>query len=516
MFDTLLPFALTFTTLLAIKLYIASKGTIRSNQLPPGPKPLPFIGNILDMPGDRENWKGLSEMSKKYGKIMYLYFPNKPTVVIDSARVAVDLFEKRSHLYSDRIDCIFEKFTGWEWNISSMPYGPTWRANRRCFHQYFNSNASLSHIGAQVRQTHAFLRRALKSPEDVPRLSRLMFSASILNIVYGIEINDLNDEYFEMAEKAMNGFSLGRSQGTFWVEYLPFLQYLPSWFPGATFKTIAKEFAPYVSAMKNQPFDNVKQAMDAGDHVEPCLTRTLIQRVQNNEVDEEVARNATGMAYGASTETSTSASHAFLIAMAQYPDVQKRAQAEIDAHLNLDKLPSQLDDVQDLPYLRALLMEVLRVRATVPLGVPHRLTQDDSYEGYVLPKGTIIIPNAWSMLNDPEDYPEPEVFNPDRFLKDGVINPAVRDPASITFGFGRRVCPGKAFSINSLLLQFASILQVFDVRVKTDEDGNPMDLNIPMTTGLVSLPERVPCILLPRSDAAKRLIEKSAYEEQNI
>ncbi|KAL4249644.1 cytochrome P450 monooxygenase [Abortiporus biennis] len=487
----IVPFALTFAGLIAVRLYIAYKRSIRTNQLPPGPKPLPFIGNILDMPGDQENWKPLSEMSKKYGKIMYLYFPNKPTIVIDSTQIAMDLFEKRSHIYSDRIECVFEKYTGWEWGLSAMRYGSTWRATRRSFHQYFNSTASVHHIGTQVRQTHAFLRRALQSPDDCSQLCRLLFSASILNIVYGIEIDDFSDEYFEIAEKAMEGFSLGRSQGTFWVEYLPFLQYLPAWFPGATFKTMAKEFAPYVSAMKNQPFDNVKQAMDAGD-VEPCLTRTLIQKIQNNEVEEEVARNVTGFAYGASAETSTSASCAFLIAMAQYPDIQKRAQVEIDAHLSPDKLPSHLDEVKDIPYLRALLMEVLRVRATVPLGFPHRLIEDDYYEGYFFPKGTLVIPNAWSMMNNPEDYPEPEVFNPDRFLKDGVINPAIRDPGRITFGFGRRVCP------------------VFNVYPKKDENGNPVDLNIPMTTGLVSLPERVPCILLPRSDAAKELIQKSA------
>ncbi|KAI0796963.1 cytochrome P450 [Abortiporus biennis] len=511
MFDIFTVFSAAFVTLIVLTIYELYKWRLQSFSLPPGPKGLPFIGNVLDMPSGEERWKAVDEMSKKYGNIMYLYFPNQPTIIVDSAQVAIDLLEKRSQIYSDRARGIVEKYIGWEWNLGSLPYGSVWRATRRCFHQYFNQNAVLSHQDIQIKETRTFLRRVLEHPEDCAQLSRLMFSASILRIVYGIKINDLSDEYFEMAEIAMHGFSLGRSPGLFMVEYLPFLQYLPSWFPGATFKKVAKHISPYVLAMRNEAFDKVKDAMISGN-VEPCLTQTLITKIRT-EQDEDVARNVTGVAFGASSDTSASASYAFLITMAQYPDIQQRAQAEIDAHLSPDKLLSRLEDVREIPYLRALLMEILRFRVIVPFGVPHRLIQEDFYNGYVLPKGTIVVPNIWSMLNNPEDYPEQEVFNPDRFLKDGAINPSVRDPTTIAFGFGRRICPGRPLAINSLLLQFASILQVFNVLAATDENGCPMNLNVRMSSGLVSMPEQVPCVLLPRSDAARELVEKWINEE---
>lgn len=135
----------------------------------------------------------------------------------------------------------------------------------------------------------------------------------------------------------------------------------------------------------------------------------------------------------------------FILAMITHPDVEARAYLEIDAVLGLP--PSRLPTPADrgsLPYLCAILLEVYRWSATVPLGLPHRLTREDTYRGWRIPKGTVVWANIWAILNDPRVFPEPEVFRPERYLeiRDGEwrLRQLTReeDPMQIAFGFGRR------------------------------------------------------------------------------
>jgi len=119
------------------------------------------------------------------------------------------------------------------------------------------------------------------------------------------------------------------------------------------------------------------------------------------------------------------------------PKVMKKAQDELDRVVGKGELPD-FSHTGDLPYIDALVKEVLRWGSTSPLAVPTRAMQDDVYRGYLIPAGAIMVQNVWAICRDPSVYPDPEVFNPDRFLKDGKINPLVFDPGDRVFGTGRR------------------------------------------------------------------------------
>ncbi|KAG8681163.1 hypothetical protein FRC11_001489, partial [Ceratobasidium sp. 423] len=149
------------------------------------------------------------------------------------------------------------------------------------------------------------------------------------------------------------------------------------------------------------------------------------------EVEDRI-RWAAGTMFAAGTDTSVSTIRTFIIAMAMHQDIQTKAQAEIDNAIGT-RLPEMVD-WESLPYVRCIIKEVLRWRSALPLAIPHACIQDDSYKGYRIPKGAIVIGNAWAMSNDPEVYPDPDRFNPDRFLDPSV-------PDAPAFGFGRRrVC----------------------------------------------------------------------------
>ncbi|KAG6815956.1 hypothetical protein H0H93_008752, partial [Arthromyces matolae] len=135
-------------------------------------------------------------------------------------------------------------------------------------------------------------------------------------------------------------------------------------------------------------------------------------------------------------DTTVSAIYSFFLAMTLHPDVVKKAQAEIDSIVGHDRLPT-FDDRPHLPYLDALTKEVVRWNTVVPIGPPHAAAQDDVHDGYLIPKGSLIMANIRGILHDPEVYSEPHIFNPDRFIANQG-KPVEPDPRTIAFGFGRR------------------------------------------------------------------------------
>jgi len=127
----------------------------------------------------------------------------------------------------------------------------------------------------------------------------------------------------------------------------------------------------------------------------------------------------------------------FFLAMVLNPKAMKKAQEELDRVVGKGELPDY-SHKERLPYIDALIKEVLRWNPPLPISLPNRAMQDDVYRGRLIPAGAIVIQNVWAICRDRSIYPDPETFNPDRFLKDGKINPLVFNPEDRIFGTGRR------------------------------------------------------------------------------
>ncbi|KAH8100146.1 CyP450 monooxygenase [Cristinia sonorae] len=480
--------------------------------LPPGPKPWPIIGNALDMPTVRP-WEKYREWCKKYNSdIIFLQLPMQPAIVLGSAKAVSDLLDKRSNLYSDRITSVVAEMMYWDFNVATMPYTDRWRAHRRVFHQHFHRGIVDKYQPVQLQQVRALLSWILEDPVNTRKHVRQFVTSVIFFVTYGKRIASMDDEYVTLAEIATDGVSQALIPGAWWIEFLPFLKHVPSWVPGTTSKKLAEKYRPHVINMINKPYEEVKVALSRG-LAQPSWAATLIEenekKYQGTEEEakyEEIARNVTGIAYAAGADTTTSGCLTFLLAMALFPKVQKRAQAELDRVVGPTRLP-QYADFGQMPYIRAIVMETLRWLPVGPFGVPHMVISDDSYNGFHIPKGSLIIPDVWSILHNEEDYPDPDEFKPERFLDEqGNIDPKVRDPATIIFGFGRRVCLGRYFSNNTLSILIASILHVFDITAGVDATGQTVELSTVMEGGAILMPKDVPCGLKPRSATAAQMI----------
>jgi cytochrome P450 len=183
------------------------------------------------------------------------------------------------------------------------------------------------------------------------------------------------------------------------------------------------------------------------------------------------------------------------LAMLAYPETQARAHAELDAVVGRARLPT-FDDLTRLPYIRAMVKEVLRWRPAGPLGAPHRSTEDDWYEGMFIPNGTICIANLWHMNRDPEIYGKnPEHFDPARhldrsgYIGSGVSDISLREHGHYTYGFGRRSCVGRYMADNSLFIDIAVMLWAIKFERKKDATGRLVPLNLDgcVNVGLVAL-----------------------------
>lgn len=191
--------------------------------------------------------------------------------------------------------------------------------------------------------------------------------------------------------------------------------------------------------------------------------------------------------------------------MTTHPEVVALAQQELDEVLGGERLPD-FSDKPRLPYVSALLKEVLRWGLPNPLGTPHQLREDDIYNEWFIPAGATVFYNLWAMFHDESAYPGPFSFRPDRFLEDGQINPDVKDPEQLIFGWGRRICPGRHFALRFVFLTIARTLATFGVSTYLDENGNPVVPNRERTHGLVSNPLPFRSNINPRSAQALSLI----------
>ncbi|KAI1785551.1 O-methylsterigmatocystin oxidoreductase [Ganoderma leucocontextum] len=505
--------------LLSLTCYLRSvilwRRRTRGRPLPPGPRRLPIIGSFLDMPTVRP-WGGLRDLCNEYGSdIIYLRTPGQDNIILGSAAAVSEVMEQRTANSSDRLVGPMVRLSGNEWTLGLIPYGQTWRDYRRALWQHFHPGAIVKYRPAQQAIVPLFLKKLLDEPEGFKQHIQFVFSATLLKVVYGIDIDDGDHEIVHDIRDAVEGISEAFVPGRFLVDYIPWLEYVPAWFPGAGFQ---KKFATWRAkqvVLTNAPFQQRNTSLCKGDYVMPsCVTvinQLLSGTTKRDNVDaaywDNLIKSVAAVVYEAGADTSVATMQSAFLAMSLYPEVQRKAQAELDRVVGCDRLPD-FDDLDSLVYIHAIVKESLRWHTVTPLGIPHRTMKDDIFRGYFFPAGSVLIANVWACMHDADVYQDPDEFRPDRFIRGGRIDPGVLDPSTIVFGAGRRICPGRYFAESMLLLNMASALHVFEISAPVDDDGNPIRIHPSMTDGELSYLEDCRCTVKPRFPEAAALIDR--------
>ncbi|KAJ3574076.1 hypothetical protein NP233_g2003 [Leucocoprinus birnbaumii] len=470
---------------------------------PPGPKRWPFIGNINDIPRQR-SWITYTEWAKIYGDIVYVEPLGTPTVILNNPDDIYELLERRSAYTASRPPLVVaNELMGWEWDFAHMPHNDNWRKHRKIFHQYFRQNNIPIHFPAIRDATLTLLNQLQQTPDDYRNHIRQFSGGILLKLTYNHDVKTVDDRLVTLAEKALDALLQVIHVGSTFVEVLPLLKHMPAWFPGASFQEKAHVCAQWAKELRDVPFQQAKHDWSSGSS-QPCFVSDTLSE---KKVDEEIVANAAALAYLAGSDTTASIILSFVLAMLHYPEVQARARKEVDLVTNNGSRLPDFADRPSLPYIDAILAELLRWAIPTPLAFPHVSERPEVYKGYYFPSGTNFIPNVYGIFHDERRFSEPFKFKPERFLGDSVeFNPLTMG----AFGYGRRICPGRHVTLNAGWLAIVQILTVFTISPKIDEHGRVV-LNPPtFDSGLVVQPDPFEVTITPRSDKALALIQKAS------
>ncbi|KAF7360772.1 Cytochrome P450 [Mycena venus] len=464
--------------------------------LPPGPKGLPLIGNVLDMPKSHA-WKTFAQWGDIYGGIMSVTLMGQPFVILNDPAMATEILDKRGSLYADRPTLELASMSGWDRVLSNTRYGDDVREYRRLIGKMIGTKGSVMRFNAvEDYQANMFLKRVLEDPKGFDVATRKTAGALALHLTYGYKIKEEGNDPLAVA-----GFSEITRPGAFLVDVLPILKYIPSWFPGAGFKRLAKMYKKSCDDFADVPLAYVREQMLNGQETESYASNLLREKDLPEERLNQIKWSAASF-YGGGADTTVSVITAYFLAAAKYPEVQSKAQAEIDAVVGQNRLPTS-EDRKSLPYIEAICKELMRWLPVVPLALPHRAMADDVYENYFIPQDTLVIANVWKFLHDPNVYKDPFIFNPDRFL--GPNPPP--DPTDLgVFGYGRRVCPGAHLADVSVWINVAKAVAGLTITRALDSSGNEIDPVAETMDGIISRPVPFTCTVAPRSHQIMQLV----------
>ncbi|KAF5007397.1 hypothetical protein FDECE_6283 [Fusarium decemcellulare] len=484
------------------------KWSSQERPLPPGPRALPLIGNLLDLPkpGELEAYHWFKH-KKLYGPISSVTVFGQTLIIINDARIASELLDKRSLTNSDRPKQVFSgDMVGWGYSLAFSQNGPRFRTYRKNFSRIIGSkSAAGQYNNLQEAEVAHFLLHVRDNPDQLVDHIKRETGSIILEIAYGYRSEPFgSDPLIDMVGNVMEQFAAAAAPGAWAVDVFPFLRHVPDWVPGTSFKRVARQMGSDLQNVIDKPYSFVKEQMSRGTN-NPSFLSNLLDA--GDETDEDKLRNkwsATAL-YTAGADTTVSSIACFYLAMTTNPEVQRKAQEEIDRVVGTDRLPSP-SDRDNLPYVDAVVKEALRWHPVAPMALPHASSQDDEIDGYAIPKGAMLLPNVWHFTHDPEVYKDPMAFRPERFLATETHVPET-DPHKFVFGFGRRICPGRVLADQALFLNISQSLAVFNIGEDVSR-GNTPNSAVKFTPGVISHPEPFQASIKVRSPAHEELLRR--------
>ncbi|CZR61304.1 related to cytochrome p450 [Phialocephala subalpina] len=473
-----MPSAILFSlaAVLAILLirYVTSRPSCPPGTAPPpGPKGLPILGSMLDIP-PHHSWLKFFTWSKTFGPLFEINIAGKPHIILSTEKIANDLLRERGSLYSSReqLPMAVQLVSD---NLRSLflPYDSLWRRNRKLMHHLTMASAATSYQSVQEEESLRVLRDLMREPGEYERWFERYAAGLMMRLVFGKKVITGKERVLERIFKVVHNVERVASPGAYLVDVLPWLMWIPSWFPGAGFKREgyrlhAEEldlFRGLQNDVRKEIAGREKEGVDGGE--KGNFTEIFLNSQEKWDLSDDEGAYVVGTLFEAGAGTTSAAMMSFMLAMVLHPSALHAMREEINKVVGPDRLPT-FDDIPNLPRVRATIKETMRWRPVTAGGVPHLLIKDDVYEldekKYFLKAGTNIHANQWAIHREPDLYPNPEDFIPERWLDPSL--PTYKEPLSVypnlqnfsAFGFGRRICPGMNIAERSLNILVARIV----------------------------------------------------------
>ncbi|ESK84495.1 cytochrome p450 [Moniliophthora roreri MCA 2997] len=500
--------------LIVLSVWVVYSNIRRPGKLPPGPKGYPVVGNTFQLDRARP-WHTLIEWKKAYGDIVYLRLFNQNVVVLNSAKAAGDLLDRRAANYSQRPRLVVADYITGGLFFAFMNTGTLWRSMRRATHEALNVRASSRYHPIQMREVVQLAIRMLENPDNWLDHTHRFTSSGVASIIYDMRASQ-SSQIIPWLDEVVDAVTDASSPGRYLANHLPALELVPEFL--AKWKRESKKKFHVYSEQFLRFFLSVKQTMLEKGKTAPSFSASLVESQERHGLDDTSSAWLAALLYLAGYETTSTTLGWLILAMIAFPEAQRKAQEELDAVVGRERIPAP-QDMPNLPYMRAVVKEALRWRPPSPMGVFHASLEDDIYEGYYIPKGSLIIPNILAMNHDVQIYgPDPNEFKPERFLnEDGTHKPSppdTKDEGHYTFGFGRRICPGRHVATDSLHI-FAVVLWAAHLEPGKDAYGNSEKPSLEdVGSGVLERVTPFRCSSRPRFPEAKEILLMAKEEWQ--
>jgi cytochrome P450 len=366
----------------------------RRKSLPPGPRGLPFIGNMLDLADSELVPDKVQRWFRKYGDVFYTKIGGSDYVWLSSPKAVKDLMDKKSSVYSSRPPLpLAQDVASASRRQLFMEYGPQWRGIRKFSHNLLNSQAAVSYQPVQDFESLQLMFDLLQTPSDFYQHNRRYSSSVIMYVTYGYRLPSWQHPLVSKIYSVLDNLTEMTAPGAHAVDSFPSLKYIPQWLLG-NWKSFGQRVFEHDSRVYLDLWEDLKKRVDQGT-VPDCFCKSFyLNNPEKAGIDNLAAAYTCGGLVEAGSETTATTLNNWLLAMALNPEVVKRAQEELDRVVGLDRLPTW-EDERNLPYIRAIIKETFRWRPVNKFGMMHAASEDDWYDGYFIPKGSVVILNWW-------------------------------------------------------------------------------------------------------------------------
>ncbi|ORZ03472.1 cytochrome P450 [Syncephalastrum racemosum] len=470
--------------------YVVSKGRAKNGArlYPPyAPGRLPIIGHLAEFSRPIPVQELFRQWSHSTGSVFTVQLGGKRWVILNSMSAVKSLIVERSTVYSSRSlpdTLVNDLMDGVDkgGGFAFYPYGKEWRSLRRVAHTGLVKKKIDDYQPIIEDRRTTLLRNVLEKtsgkPISLTHLIEHYTMTTILTIAFGamcsFEAGDTKlHEAFQLTERIAALLGPGEQLR----EFFPILKYiLPN--KRATFIDARAKMVSFYGGL----LEEYKKIMGTPADTQDCFFKNVLAK---GDLTDLQVISFGSLFVGAGSETTASTLEWLIALLTNYPEVQDRVFQEIRENVGLDRLPDHTDETS-LPYLQCVIHETLRLRPPAPLSVPHATSQDDVYQNWLIPADTTVIINLHAIHQDPEQYPEPQKFIPERhmaYVKGADtkrFSQTVEDRPHLAFSTGRRVCVGIHLAERSIYMAAAGLLSCFrfESEVPLDVD-NPKDIRSP-------------------------------------
>lgn len=452
-------------------------------KLPPGPNPLPLIGNLHNILGGQPH-QSLAKLAEKYGPIISLRLGQITTVVISSSAVAKEVLQKQDLAFSSRTipDAIYAQNV-YQFSVVWLPVSDRWRSLRKILNSYIFSGSSLDanhHLRCRkIQDLIAYCHRCSQIGEAV-NIGQAAFETSMNLLSNTIFSKDVVDPYAnsgkEFKDVVWNIMEEAAKPNL--ADYFPVLKRID---PQGIRRRIGKHFGKLLQMIERLIDERLEQRTRSENSGSTDVLDILLNTSKEDPqaIDRNHIERLCLDLFIAGTDSTSNTLEWAMVEVMRKPYIMRKAKAELAEVIGKGKAIEEAD-IARLPYLQCIVKETLRIHAPVPFLI-RKVDQDVEACGYFVPKDSQVLVHSWSIGRDPAIWEDPLAFKPERFWG-SEMDVRGQDFELIPFGTGRRICPGLPLATRTVSVMLGSLLNSFDW--KPEGDIAPEDLDVEEKFGI--------------------------------